>query len=384
MPVFRRFEYWLLGRKTYSHVRHKYHEYREGKIMAENEKLGSAEAYFNRGVRHYNKGDFESALADFTEAIRLDPNDPDSYRNRGIVYTVSGENDLAIADYDQAIRLAPNSADLYFQRADSNKAAGYHEKAIADYQKGLQLSPNTKEAYVGIGLAYFSLNYDLAIENFTKAISLDQNMSEVYCYRGQTYYFKRDYDSAITDFETVLQLDPSNAEAKEKLKSSYAERQKKLASDEHIQRGKTYYGEEKYDLAIEEFTKALKSGSNVSMIYCFRGLAYKARWEAEKSKFDCDRAIADFTMSIDLSPTAFAHCERGTLYGYKNDSDSDKALAEYEMAIRLDPNYAEAYRLRGIYYGAREDFVRAKADFQTVLRLDPDNVFAKTILAKIG
>src|SRR5262245_18453125 len=66
-------------------------------------------AYNNRGIAYRAKGDHARAIADFSEAIRLNPN-AFTYYNRGVVYGSKGDHDRAIADYNEAIRLDPNNA----------------------------------------------------------------------------------------------------------------------------------------------------------------------------------------------------------------------------------------------------------------------------------
>jgi len=55
--------------------------------------------YNSRGGAYREKGDRDRAIADFTEAIRLDPKDWYPYHNRGLAYHDKGEPDRAIADY---------------------------------------------------------------------------------------------------------------------------------------------------------------------------------------------------------------------------------------------------------------------------------------------
>ena len=74
------------------------------------------DAYYNRGVAYSDKGDTDRAIADFTEAIRLDPKYANAYVNRGVAYGDKGENDRAIADYTEAIRLDPKFAHAYCNR----------------------------------------------------------------------------------------------------------------------------------------------------------------------------------------------------------------------------------------------------------------------------
>ena len=67
----------------------------------------NAQAYYSRGFAYREKGDFDKAIADHTEAIRLNPKYASAYHNRGTTYSKKGDHDKAIADYTEAIRLEP-------------------------------------------------------------------------------------------------------------------------------------------------------------------------------------------------------------------------------------------------------------------------------------
>jgi tetratricopeptide (TPR) repeat protein len=55
---------------------------------------------FNRGMAYGNKGEFDKAIADFTEAIQLDPKLAQAYNNRGVAYYFSGQYDKAWAEVE--------------------------------------------------------------------------------------------------------------------------------------------------------------------------------------------------------------------------------------------------------------------------------------------
>ncbi len=70
-------------------------------------KVGVSYGFWLLGTLAYERGQDETALADFTEAIRLDPGNDAAYTGRAAVWDRKGERDRAIADLDQVIRLEP-------------------------------------------------------------------------------------------------------------------------------------------------------------------------------------------------------------------------------------------------------------------------------------
>jgi tetratricopeptide (TPR) repeat protein len=80
-------------------------------------------AYNNRGFVWHDKGDLDRAIADYNEAIRLDPKQANAYVNRGVVWREKGDLDGAIAEYNEAIRLDPEQAIAY-----SNRGNAWHDQ----------------------------------------------------------------------------------------------------------------------------------------------------------------------------------------------------------------------------------------------------------------
>ena len=69
-----------------------------------------AVAYFDRGLAWESKGDYDKAVADYNEALRLNPDFAGAYNNRGVAYFYKEDYRHARADWEQALRLDPNDA----------------------------------------------------------------------------------------------------------------------------------------------------------------------------------------------------------------------------------------------------------------------------------
>ena len=99
-----------------------------------------AEAYLNRGSAYREKGEYDKAIAEHTEAIRIDPNFAKAYLDRGRDYSVEkGEFGKAFADWTEVIRIDPNNAQAYYLRGIVYGGIGEKAKAAADFAKAKQL-----------------------------------------------------------------------------------------------------------------------------------------------------------------------------------------------------------------------------------------------------
>ena len=82
------------------------------------------------------------AIEDYTQAIRINPNDADAYFYRGYYYAELGNHNQAIEDYSQAIRISPNNANAYNNRGFAYENLNNFVRARADYETALRLDPN--------------------------------------------------------------------------------------------------------------------------------------------------------------------------------------------------------------------------------------------------
>jgi tetratricopeptide (TPR) repeat protein len=113
-------------------------------------------AYNNRGEVYLRRGDYDKAISDFNEALRIDPDYETAYtlyENRGSAYLLKGDYERAIVDYNRAVRIRPNYALAYHNRGTAYLNKGNIEEAIADFNKALEIDPEYAEAYFNKAIA---------------------------------------------------------------------------------------------------------------------------------------------------------------------------------------------------------------------------------------
>ncbi len=134
-----------------------------------------------------------------------------TYYNRGYEYKAKDEYDTAIADFNQALKLAPNMTQAYNNRAVALYDKGEYDESIADYNAALRLDPKHVNAFYGLGNAYKSKGeYDKAIDNYAQALTIDPNFTGVLINRGTVYTATGQYDLASADFRDALRTNPAN------------------------------------------------------------------------------------------------------------------------------------------------------------------------------
>lgn len=169
--------------------------------------------YINKADEHLNNGNYDLAISNYSQAIKLNPgNIVYAYTGRGRAYDGKNQDDLAIQDFTKAISLDPGYTEAYIGRGDIYSKIEKYFQAIKDYSEAIRLDDTNTYLYVSRGIAYYMTGqYDLAIPDYTKAIIADPGNASNYTNRHMAYYNNNQPELAMEDITKAISLDPDNA-----------------------------------------------------------------------------------------------------------------------------------------------------------------------------
>lgn len=166
--------------------------------------------YLGRASLRLVTADTVGASEDIDRALAIDRNNANAYIMRAdIAINSHGDYNAALADIDEAIRLMPHVAGLYINRAFLRYNLDSYTGAMADYDYALTLDPLNATALFnrGLLLAEVSAN-DLALDDFNRVLSLDPDDYRALYNRAVIYKAKGEYDAALADMDRVAERFP--------------------------------------------------------------------------------------------------------------------------------------------------------------------------------
>ncbi len=102
-------------------------------------------ALVNRGIAYKQQGQYELAIADYTNAIERQPEAGDLYTTRANAYLEMAQLDAAITDANKAIAYNPDYADAYYVRGRVFEALGQKSFAKNDFLRAYELAPGNAD-----------------------------------------------------------------------------------------------------------------------------------------------------------------------------------------------------------------------------------------------
>ena len=280
----------------------------------------AAEAYLYRAEVLGEQGKLDGAISDFGESIRLKPS-AEAYWNRARVYMMKKDYEPALEDADEAVRLAPDAFLPHATRGGVLAAMRRLGEAIKELSRALELPPPKQrdlvEVYSNRAVAWRETREPgKALLDLDEALRIDPENAAAHYNRGLARGDLGEHQGAIEDFEAAL-----------------------LVPDKHIKAlnglGHEWLALGKLDKAIDKFSRAIELDANYVDAHYNRALAW-----TRKEEFD--RALVDVREAIRLMPDEY---DAQILYASICVSSRDyaSAIEGYRAAIRIDGESAKSY-----------------------------------------
>jgi tetratricopeptide (TPR) repeat protein len=172
------------------------------------------EALYYRGLDYLLINEFDSAIVDFKNYIKIDTLNADAYNNLGLAKSYTDSILDSFNDFNKAIALDSNLAQAYINRAMVSITANENNAARIDLEKAQTLQPKNPSLYLQLALLeYKDKNFEKALQYYTNTINYGLRESEIYFKRGNTNYRLNNFQAAIADYTKAYNLDTTNFEA---------------------------------------------------------------------------------------------------------------------------------------------------------------------------
>jgi tetratricopeptide (TPR) repeat protein len=273
----------------------------------------SAGDHLKRGDELRSKGDWDGAIKEYREAVRLNPKNDRAHQILGRTLGNTGDVDGTIAEEHEALRLNPKNDEAHRVLGWGLGNKGDWDGAIAEEREAIRLNPKND-------LAHLALGYELD--------------------------GKGDQDGAIAEYREAIRLNPKNDEA-------------------HYDLGVALGSKGDWDGQIAEERAAVRLNSGNDLAHYDLGYALD-------KKGDRDGAIAEYNEAIRLNPkNDGAHYNLGVALGSKGDRDGQ--IAEEREAVRLNPKNDLAHYDLGVVLEKKGDLQGALNEYRAAYALSPLN-----------
>lgn len=381
------------------------------KEVSENPNNGYA--HMTMAILQADAENYNEAMTSINLAIKKLPKKDKEYKGRAYasrahLYAVAGDTVMALADFNQAIRINPDDEDVYEAFGQILYELRRYDEADAIYRRIVSINPTSVMGYMGIGRnAHAMGNYEEAIRQYDNVIKMYDDYSSGYAFRAESYLKLGKYIEAIDDITKSLSIDndakahhylfefPNNQTSLivTKLKGMAVKNPHNAEWWYYI--GQFYNSKKMYSEAIEAVRKAYDIDAHpvfLEMIAdCCRELgdfpqALEAISQAQQMRpddldlisskadilgesGDVDGAIAEWTRYIDKSPDFFGgYYRRGFFKDLSQQTDA--AIEDYDMSIMLNPDYAYAYLGKGDMLLRKGQTEGAMEAYRRVIELD--------------
>lgn len=202
------------------------HFYNTGRLYYKLERYQNALKYLNEAVyldpKHQaalqykiftliKLSDFQNAIIDCNRAIDINKKNHVIFYCKGVAMDSLRDFNNAEKEYQAAINLNANYDKAYNALSRVKLKKGNIDEALALATQTVEKFPNNVDGYLTRSIIYRQrTDYPNAINDLSKALTIQSDDLEILMTRGQYYYKFNQFPNAVSDFSRVITLDPNN------------------------------------------------------------------------------------------------------------------------------------------------------------------------------
>jgi tetratricopeptide (TPR) repeat protein len=181
--------------------------------IQENRASQAIDKHYNEGKRQFDNKNYDLAIKSFNQALNIDNTDILSHYYRGWASYYMGLNHDALVDAEYCVKNGGNNA--YSLKGWAQYKLGNHKEAFSNFNDCIRLNKTDSKCYNGKGNYYFmiKMNYQLALDAFSKAIKYNSKEGKYYFNRGLANERLRYKGDACADYRKAVRLGFTQAQS---------------------------------------------------------------------------------------------------------------------------------------------------------------------------
>ncbi|MEZ2272641.1 MAG: tetratricopeptide repeat protein [Microcoleus sp.] len=387
----------------------------------------TAAEFVERGYKRLDpeSAEYEEALADFEEALKLNSNLPEALSGKntaeGLLLLNEQKYQEALAKFDKAAEIKPDAPYPWVGKGDALRNLQKYPEALTAYEKATQVKPDYPWGWAGKGWSlFFSNKYKEAIVAYDKALELKSDNPLIWSARGDALANLEQYKEAITSYEKAIAINENYLAASVgkayalflsgKLQEGLAAIDKAVKIDDNsayawIVRGDLLNHDGGHEGALASYERAIKIDAKNYPAWRGKSNALLKLRRFPESIKAADEAL-NFTPKYPLEQAVSWNYKANALYesrqlqearlayekvvqlapngegGWSNLSELlnllkeyDKALEAAEKALKIKQTIGGWNQQANALFGLKQ-YLKAIAAYDQVLKLKPDYHYA--------
>jgi tetratricopeptide (TPR) repeat protein len=269
-------------------------------------------ARVNFGAVLLHAGRRDEAVAQFQQALQLNPRSYEAYNDLGYILNQKRQYQEAMVQFQRALQINPGSAEAHFNLGMALLHTGRRDEAKVQFQQALQINPSYEVARNNLGYVLIQMGqYQEAVVQFQRALQINPGSAEAHFNLGMALLQMGRWDEAMAQFQQVLQINPRSVEACNNL-------------------GYVFLQTGRYPEAMVQFQQALQINPRSAEAHDNLGTVLLRAGRP-------DEAVAQFQQALQINPDfAGAQFDLGDVL--LRLGRADEAMVHYQRALQINPN----------------------------------------------